>query len=135
MINKHGRNGCNSRRGKQKNRSGKMSANPFPHPEFGPTNHSSLLTCMFVCRSQKPYINLLSAPCWYRAVLRMIRWRALLMERTMEAERSRINQSPIRWRRDVVSCIKRWLSHTDMNVNELTSLKSCKVPSCYCSFH
>lgn len=29
-----------------------MSANPFPHPEFGPTNHSSLLTCMFVCRSQ-----------------------------------------------------------------------------------
>uniref|UniRef100_A0A671U4Q8 Rho GTPase activating protein 45 n=1 Tax=Sparus aurata TaxID=8175 RepID=A0A671U4Q8_SPAAU len=81
------------------------------------------------------YINLLSAPCWYRAVLRMIRWRALLMERTMEAERSRINQSPIRWRRDVVSCIKRWLSHTDMNVNELTSLKSCKVPSCYCSFH
>uniref|UniRef100_A0A671U4J7 Rho GTPase activating protein 45 n=1 Tax=Sparus aurata TaxID=8175 RepID=A0A671U4J7_SPAAU len=40
--------------GKQKNRSGKMSANPFPHPEFGPTNHSSLLTCMFVCRSQKP---------------------------------------------------------------------------------
>lgn len=44
------------------------------------------------------------------------------MER-MEAERSRIKQSPTRWRRDVVSCIKPWLPHTEINVNEPTFLK------------
>lgn len=46
---------------------------------------------------------LISSPSWFRVVLRMTRWRVPLMERRMEAERSRINRSLTRWRRDVVS--------------------------------
>lgn len=44
----------------------------------------------------------ISSPSWFRKVLQITRWGALLMERRMEAVRRQINQNVTRWRRDVV---------------------------------
>lgn len=99
----------------------KIPAHPFPHQELYPivsSFESSILHVQCAVTDKRPTYNCVtdfmlndSQSISFR-VIQQTKWRALLMERRMEAERNRTNQILIRQkRRDVVSSHEAWVKY------------------------